>query len=101
MQWFSHITEIPQNKRKLLKREVSCQEVFFDQVSGYDNDIAVETIIESVLVCMVPIYTYREERNHNNLESVTEQCSYFTASQTKCVMCICMLKQLYRIVQNC
>lgn len=52
MQWFSHITEIPQNKRKLLKREVSCQEVFFDQVSGYDNDIAVETIIESVLVCM-------------------------------------------------
>lgn len=50
MQWFSHITEIPQNKRKLLKREVSPQEVFFDQVSGYDTDIAVETIIKSIMV---------------------------------------------------
>uniref|UniRef100_A0A8B9TKK3 Origin recognition complex subunit 1 n=1 Tax=Anas platyrhynchos TaxID=8839 RepID=A0A8B9TKK3_ANAPL len=61
VQWFSHITEIPQNKRKLLKREVSCQEVFFDQVSGYDNDIAVETIIESVLVCMViPLHPKEE-----------------------------------------
>lgn len=51
MQWFSHITEIPPNKRKLLKREVSPQEVFFDQVPGYDTDIAVETIIKSVMVC--------------------------------------------------
>uniref|UniRef100_A0A8B9TIR1 Origin recognition complex subunit 1 n=1 Tax=Anas platyrhynchos TaxID=8839 RepID=A0A8B9TIR1_ANAPL len=58
VQWFSHITEIPQNKRKLLKREVSCQEVFFDQVSGYDNDIAVETIIESVLV--IPLHPKEE-----------------------------------------
>lgn len=58
VQWFSHITEIPQNKRKLLKREVSPQEVFFDQVSGYDNDIAVETIIESVLV--IPLHPKEE-----------------------------------------
>ncbi|NXE51546.1 ORC1 protein, partial [Casuarius casuarius] len=50
VQWFSHITEIPQNKRKLLKREVYPQEVFFDQVPGYDTDIAVETIIKSVMV---------------------------------------------------
>ncbi|KFQ05417.1 Origin recognition complex subunit 1, partial [Leptosomus discolor] len=50
VQWFSHITEIPQNKRKLLKREVSPQEVFFDQVPGYDTDIAVETIIKRVMV---------------------------------------------------
>ncbi|KAM9283080.1 origin recognition complex subunit 1 isoform 3-T3 [Morus bassanus] len=58
VQWFCHITEIPQNKRKLLKREVSPQEVFFDQVSGYDTDIAVETIIKSVRV--VPLHL-REE----------------------------------------
>ncbi|XP_035756085.1 origin recognition complex subunit 1 isoform X2 [Egretta garzetta] len=58
VQWFSHITEIPQNKRKLLKREVSPQEVFFDQVSGYDTDIAVETIIKSVMV--IPLHL-REE----------------------------------------
>ncbi|XP_074732154.1 origin recognition complex subunit 1 isoform X2 [Strix uralensis] len=50
VQWFSHITEIPQNKRKLLKREISPQEVFFDQVPGYDTDIAVETIIKSIMV---------------------------------------------------
>ncbi|XP_065698788.2 origin recognition complex subunit 1 [Patagioenas fasciata] len=50
VQWFSHFTEIPQNKRKLLKREVFPGEVFFDQVSGYDTDIAVETIIKSVVV---------------------------------------------------
>ncbi|XP_010223302.1 PREDICTED: origin recognition complex subunit 1 [Tinamus guttatus] len=50
VQWFSHITEVPQHKRRLLKREVSRQEVFFDQVSGYDTDISVETIIRSVMV---------------------------------------------------
>uniref|UniRef100_A0A669PVZ4 Origin recognition complex subunit 1 n=1 Tax=Phasianus colchicus TaxID=9054 RepID=A0A669PVZ4_PHACC len=50
VQWFTHITEIPKNKQKLLKRRISSQEVFFDLVSGYDTDIAVETIIESVLV---------------------------------------------------
>jgi len=57
VQWFSHITEIPQNKRKLLKREISPQEVFFDQIPGYDTDIAVETIIKSVMVCnAAPLY---------------------------------------------
>ncbi|KAM8805664.1 origin recognition complex subunit 1 [Eudromia elegans] len=54
VQWFSHITEVPQNKRKLLRREVPRQEVFFDQVSGYDTDIYVETIIKSVMV--IPLH---------------------------------------------
>ncbi|KAM6079414.1 origin recognition complex subunit 1 isoform 1-T2 [Theristicus caerulescens] len=58
VQWFSHITEIPQNKRKLLKREVSPQEVFFDQVPGYDTDIAVETIIKSIMV--IPLHPGEE-----------------------------------------
>ncbi|KQK85442.1 origin recognition complex subunit 1 [Amazona aestiva] len=50
VQWFSHVTEVPPNKRKLLKREVSSQEVFFDQVPGFDTDIAVETIIKSTML---------------------------------------------------
>ncbi|NWU93023.1 ORC1 protein, partial [Upupa epops] len=58
VQWFSHITEIPQNKWKLLKREVFPQEVFFDQVSGYDTDIAVETIIKSIMV--IPLHLGEE-----------------------------------------
>ncbi|NXD77256.1 ORC1 protein, partial [Halcyon senegalensis] len=58
VQWFSRIIEIPRNKRKLLKREVSPQEVFFDQVSGYDTDIAVETIIKSVMV--IPLHPEEE-----------------------------------------
>ncbi|KFZ59807.1 Origin recognition complex subunit 1 [Antrostomus carolinensis] len=58
VQWFCHATEIPRHKRKLLKREISPQEVFFDQVSDYDTDIAVETIIKSVMVIPLPL---REE----------------------------------------
>ncbi|NWX29785.1 ORC1 protein, partial [Notiomystis cincta] len=50
VQWFCRSEEIPQNKRKLLKREISAQEVFFDQVLGYDTDIAAETIIESIMI---------------------------------------------------
>ncbi|NWI52422.1 ORC1 protein, partial [Calyptomena viridis] len=50
VQWFCHIGEIPQNKRKLLKREISPQEVFFDQVLGYDTDIDAQTIIKSIMV---------------------------------------------------
>ncbi|XP_039567693.1 origin recognition complex subunit 1 [Passer montanus] len=50
VQWFCRLEEIPQNKRRLLKREISAQEVFFDQVHGYDNDIAAETIIKSIMV---------------------------------------------------
>ncbi|KAI1236838.1 hypothetical protein IHE44_0015093 [Lamprotornis superbus] len=50
VQWFCRLEEIPQNKRKLLKREISAQEVFFDQVFGYDTDIAAETIIKSIMV---------------------------------------------------
>ncbi|NXG66195.1 ORC1 protein, partial [Hemiprocne comata] len=58
VQWFSHITEIPPNKRKLIKRHLCPQEVFFDQVSGYDTDILVETIIKSVKV--VPLHLGEE-----------------------------------------
>uniref|UniRef100_A0A8C4UKF0 Origin recognition complex subunit 1 n=1 Tax=Falco tinnunculus TaxID=100819 RepID=A0A8C4UKF0_FALTI len=37
-------------KRRLLKRKVSPQEVFFDKVPGYDTDIPVETIIKRTTV---------------------------------------------------
>ncbi|KFQ38769.1 Origin recognition complex subunit 1 [Mesitornis unicolor] len=68
VQWFSHITEIPQNKRKLLKRKVSPQEVFFDQVHGYDTDIAVETIIKSVMV--MPLHLREEPPITLNKEQI-------------------------------
>ncbi|XP_021259947.1 origin recognition complex subunit 1 [Numida meleagris] len=68
VQWFSHITEIPKNKQKLLKRRVYPQEVFFDQVSGYDTDIAVETIIESVLV--IPLRLRDELPSRLNKEKI-------------------------------
>ncbi|XP_055580613.1 origin recognition complex subunit 1 [Falco cherrug] len=58
VQWFSHITEIPQNKRRLLKRKVSPQEVFFDKVPGYDTDIPVETIIKRTTV--IPLHLEEE-----------------------------------------
>ncbi|NWU14804.1 ORC1 protein, partial [Cephalopterus ornatus] len=58
VQWFCHIEEIPQNKRKLLKREVSPQEVFFDQVLGYDTDIDAQTIIKSIMV--IPLHPGEE-----------------------------------------
>ncbi|XP_053928360.1 origin recognition complex subunit 1 [Cuculus canorus] len=54
VQWFANLTEIPQNKQKLLKTKVHPHEVFFDQVSGYDTDIAVETIIKTVTV--IPLH---------------------------------------------
>ncbi|CAM5162736.1 unnamed protein product [Natator depressus] len=50
VQWFSRITELPLNKRKLLQREVSPQEIFLDKGPGYDTDINVETIIKNVKV---------------------------------------------------
>ncbi|KFO64482.1 Origin recognition complex subunit 1 [Corvus brachyrhynchos] len=68
VQWFCRLEEIPQNKRKLLKREVSAQEVFFDQVLGYDTDIAAETIIKSIMVLPLhlgeelPIITLNKEQ---------------------------------------
>ncbi|NXM75667.1 ORC1 protein, partial [Serilophus lunatus] len=58
VQWFCRIGEIPQHKRKLLKREISPQEVFFDQVLGYDTDIAAQTIIKSIVV--VPLHLGEE-----------------------------------------
>ncbi|NXN07172.1 ORC1 protein, partial [Indicator maculatus] len=54
VQWFSRISEVPQNKRKLLKRQISPKEVFLDQVPGYDTDIAVESIIKSTTV--IPLH---------------------------------------------
>ncbi|NXN80221.1 ORC1 protein, partial [Bombycilla garrulus] len=68
VQWFCRLEEIPQNKRKLLKREISSQEVFFDQVLGYDTDIAAETIIKSIMVLPLhlgeelPIITLNKEQ---------------------------------------
>uniref|UniRef100_A0A8C3XIT1 Origin recognition complex subunit 1 n=1 Tax=Chelydra serpentina TaxID=8475 RepID=A0A8C3XIT1_CHESE len=50
VQWFSRITELPLNKRKLLRREVSPQEIFLDKAPGYGTDINVETIIKNVKV---------------------------------------------------
>ncbi|XP_059709802.1 origin recognition complex subunit 1 isoform X2 [Haemorhous mexicanus] len=58
VQWFCRLEEIPQNKRKLLKREISAQEVFFDQVLGYDTDIAAETIIKRIMV--LPLHLSEE-----------------------------------------
>ncbi|NXC31967.1 ORC1 protein, partial [Campylorhamphus procurvoides] len=58
VQWFCRIEEIPQNKRKLLKREAFPQEVFFDQVLGYDTDISAETIIKSIMV--IPLHPGEE-----------------------------------------
>ncbi|XP_074858978.1 origin recognition complex subunit 1 [Carettochelys insculpta] len=50
VQWFSRIEEVPLNKRKLLQREVSPQEIFLEKSPGYDTDINVETIISNVEV---------------------------------------------------
>ncbi|XP_010016261.1 PREDICTED: origin recognition complex subunit 1 [Nestor notabilis] len=68
VQWFSRITEVPPNKRKLLKREVSPREVFFDQVPGFDTDIAVETIIKSTMV--IPLHLNEEPPISLNKENV-------------------------------
>ncbi|XP_010002326.1 PREDICTED: origin recognition complex subunit 1 [Chaetura pelagica] len=68
VQWFSNITEIPPNKRKLIKRRLSPQELFFDQVSGYDNDILVETIIKSVMV--IPLHLGEEPPITLNKEQI-------------------------------
>uniref|UniRef100_A0A8B9IXG7 Origin recognition complex subunit 1 n=1 Tax=Amazona collaria TaxID=241587 RepID=A0A8B9IXG7_9PSIT len=68
VQWFSHVTEVPPNKRKLLKREVSSQEVFFDQVPGFDTDIAVETIIKSTMV--IPLHLNEEPPISLNKENI-------------------------------
>uniref|UniRef100_A0A8C8VE66 Origin recognition complex subunit 1 n=1 Tax=Pelusios castaneus TaxID=367368 RepID=A0A8C8VE66_9SAUR len=67
VQWFSRITEVPLNKRKLLRREVSPQEIFLDKAPGYDTDINVETIIRNVQVIFlapeeaVPVTSKREQ----------------------------------------
>ncbi|NXT68432.1 ORC1 protein, partial [Chaetops frenatus] len=80
VQWFCRLEEIPQNKRKLLKREISAQEVFFDQVLGYDTDIAAETIIGSIMVLPLhlgdelPIITLNKERTFYVKQSWDGKC---------------------------
>ncbi|NXO10258.1 ORC1 protein, partial [Oriolus oriolus] len=80
VQWFCRLDEIPQNKRKLLKREVSAQEVFFDQVLGYDTDIAAETIIKSIMVLPLhlgeelPIITLNKEQTFYVKQSWDGKC---------------------------
>ncbi|NXX92742.1 ORC1 protein, partial [Centropus bengalensis] len=66
VQWFANLAEIPPNKRKLLKRKLYPQEVFFDRVSGYDTDIAVETIIKSTMV--IPLRVGEEPPTSLNKE---------------------------------
>ncbi|XP_005151186.2 origin recognition complex subunit 1 [Melopsittacus undulatus] len=68
VQWFSRVTEVPPNKRKLLKREVYSQEVFFDQVPGFDTDIAAETIIKSTTV--IPLRLNEEPPISLNKENI-------------------------------
>ncbi|NXI17039.1 ORC1 protein, partial [Irena cyanogastra] len=80
VQWFCRLEEIPQNKRKLLKREISAQEVFFDQVLGYDTDIAAETIIKSIVVLPLhlgeelPIITLNKEQTFYVKQSWDGKC---------------------------
>ncbi|XP_069719233.1 origin recognition complex subunit 1 isoform X2 [Phaenicophaeus curvirostris] len=68
VQWFANLSEIPQNKQKLLKTKVYPHEVFFDQVSGYDTDIAVETIIKSVTV--LPLHLGEQPPVSSNKEEI-------------------------------
>ncbi|NXY25050.1 ORC1 protein, partial [Atrichornis clamosus] len=80
VQWFCRLEEIPQNKRKLLKREISPEEVFFDQVLGYDTDIAAETIIKSIMVIPLhlgeelPIITLNKEQTFYVKQSWDGKC---------------------------
>uniref|UniRef100_A0A8C9MS12 Origin recognition complex subunit 1 n=1 Tax=Serinus canaria TaxID=9135 RepID=A0A8C9MS12_SERCA len=80
VQWFCRLEEIPQNKRKLLKREISAQEVFFDQVLGYDTDIAAETIIKRIMVLPLhlseelPIITLNKEQTFYVRQSWDGKC---------------------------
>ncbi|NXR81173.1 ORC1 protein, partial [Pycnonotus jocosus] len=80
VQWFCRLEEIPQNKRKLLKREISAQEVFFDQILGYDTDIAAETIIKSIVVLPLhlgeelPIVTLNKEQTFYVKQSWDGKC---------------------------
>ncbi|NXT05825.1 ORC1 protein, partial [Prunella fulvescens] len=80
VQWFCRLEEIPQNKWKLLKREISAQEVFFDQVLGYDTDIAAETIIKSIMVLPLhlgeelPIITLNKEQTFYVRQSWDGKC---------------------------
>ncbi|NWR52801.1 ORC1 protein, partial [Regulus satrapa] len=80
VQWFCRLEEIPQNKRKLLKREISAQEVFFEQVLGYDTNIAAETIIKSTMVLPLhlgeelPVITLKKEQTFYVRQSWDGKC---------------------------
>ncbi|XP_056354197.1 origin recognition complex subunit 1 [Oenanthe melanoleuca] len=80
VQWFCRLEEIPQNKRKMLKRDISAQEVFFDEVLGYDTDIAAETIIKSVMVIPLhlgeelPVITLNKEQTFYVKQSWDGKC---------------------------
>ncbi|NXB81605.1 ORC1 protein, partial [Donacobius atricapilla] len=88
VQWFCRLEEIPQSKRKLLKREISAQEVFFDQILGYDTDIAAETIIKSVMVLPLhlgeelPIVTLNKEQTFYVRQSWDGKCFKVLSSDT-------------------
>ncbi|KFP80064.1 Origin recognition complex subunit 1 [Acanthisitta chloris] len=58
VQWFCRVGEIPRHKMKLLKRQISPQEVFFDQILSYDTDISAETIIKRIMV--IPLHLKEE-----------------------------------------
>ncbi|TRZ20092.1 hypothetical protein HGM15179_007073 [Zosterops borbonicus] len=80
VQWFCRLAEIPQGKRKLLKREISAQEVFFDQILGYDTDIAAETIIKRIMVLPLhlgeelPVITLNKEQTFYVKQSWDGKC---------------------------
>ncbi|KAM6262286.1 origin recognition complex subunit 1-like [Porphyrio hochstetteri] len=74
VQWFSRFTEIPENKRTLLNRKVSPQEVFYDQTPGYNVDIALETIIKTVT--LVPLHLWEE------LPATSEKTETFYVKQS-------------------
>lgn len=102
VQWFSHFTEIPQNKRKLLKREVFPGEVFFDRVSGYDTDIAVETIIKSVVVRTAASLRLRgwKKRKQFEMYSRTVRLLYSVPNKI-CDVHLLMQLPEDRTVENC
>ncbi|NWW72853.1 ORC1 protein, partial [Climacteris rufus] len=80
VQWFCRSEEIPPSKRKLLKREVSPQEVFLEQVLGYDTDIDAQTIIKTIMVMPlhlgeeVPITTLNKEQTFYVKQSWDGKC---------------------------
>ncbi|NXS38136.1 ORC1 protein, partial [Pomatostomus ruficeps] len=88
VQWFCRFEEIPQNKRKLLKRKILPQEVFFDQILAYDTDIAAETIIKSIMVLPLhlgeelPVITLNKEQTFYVKQSWDGKCFKVLSPET-------------------